>query len=154
VRLAGSLPAYAARAALLRHCFGDHPVTRETPAHADVEAVTAGQVARLHAAQVVPAGSVLVVVGDVQPHRLAGGALVGWPGTWSAAGVARRMAPLPGPAAGPVVEVVRAGARQTEVRLLASALSRTDPDYAVRLRAGRYRDGAGRDPVTAGRDQW
>lgn len=142
VRLAESLPAYAARAALLRHCFGDHPVTRETPAHADVAAVTAGQVARLHATQVVPAGSVLVVVGDVAPDRLAGDALASWPATWSTPGTARRMAPLPALAGGAVAEVARPGARQTEVRLLAPALPRTDPDFAALYLAGQVFGGS------------
>ncbi len=129
VRLAESMPALAARAALLRHCFGAHPVTRETPAYADVAQVTRDRVRNLHATQVVPAGSVLVLVGDVDPAGLAAAAEAAF-GGWRCALPARRMAPLPAAfSATGVVPVARPGARQTEIRLAAPALSRTDLDY-------------------------
>ncbi len=129
VRLAESMPALAARAALLRHCFGGHPVTRETPAYDDVAQVNPDRIRALHATQVVPAGSVLVLVGDVDPPGLAAAAEEAFD-EWRCALPARRMTPLP-PAfsATGVVPVARPGARQTEIRLAAPALSRTDLDY-------------------------
>lgn len=128
VRLAESMPALAARAALLRHCFGTHPVTRETPAYADVEQVTREQVWSLHATQVVPAGSVLVLVGDVDPAGLADTVATAFEG-WRSVLPARRMAALSGFRGAGVAPIARAGARQTEIRLAAPALHRTDPDY-------------------------
>ena len=70
-----------AREALLARMYGDHPYGRDLPETEDVEAVTAKRLRDLHAARVVPAGSVLTLVGDVTAARgakLVEKALAGW----------------------------------------------------------------------------
>jgi zinc protease len=130
VRLAHVLPDWVARAALLRHCFDDHPVSRETPAVPEVAAVPAGAVAALHASHVVSRGAVLVIVGDVLPERASAEAAE-WFAGWTGRHPAYRLAALPPIGGRGVATVYRPGARQAEVRLAAPALPRTDPGFAA-----------------------
>jgi predicted Zn-dependent peptidase len=67
IAVARSQPSVIAREALQRHRYGDHPYTREMPEASDVATVTAEQVRALHADGVLPRGSVVVVVGDIEP---------------------------------------------------------------------------------------
>lgn len=133
VQLAHTLPEWVARAALLRHAFGEHPAATETPTADQVTRVTPDQLRALHATGLVPDGSVLVVVGDVDPdeatamlaERLSG---------WSAPGRARTLGAPPAPSGGPLHLHHRPGAQQAEVRLAAPSLPRTDPGFpALRL---------------------
>ena len=117
-----------AREALLARLYGAHPYAREVPAADDVAEVKAGRLRRLHAERVCPSGSVLVVVGDLQPARVfteVERALAGW--TAQAAAVE---APPAAPAAvGPALLVDRPGAVQTTLRWARFAPGRTDPVY-------------------------
>ncbi|MFD7731866.1 M16 family metallopeptidase [Kitasatospora phosalacinea] len=136
VRLTGSMPARAARAALLRHCFGDHPATRETPAEEQVADIGRDEVAALHRTALVPRGTVLLLVGDVRPDRAVAEA-ARLLGGWSSPHRAVRMDPLPAPAhpGEPALAVPSPGARQCEARLAAPSLVRTDPGYPALLLA-------------------
>ncbi|GAA1194785.1 putative Zn-dependent peptidase [Kitasatospora gansuensis] len=138
IRLTGSMPARAARAALLRRCFGDHPATRETPTEDQVAAVDRNEVAELHRTQLVPRGSALVLVGDIHPARVVEELAVAL-GGWAAGPQAVRMAPLPAPAhpGEPPQAVPVTGARQCEARLAAPSLVRTDPGYPALVLADR-----------------
>jgi predicted Zn-dependent peptidase len=130
IAIARTQPRTIAREALQKHRYGDHPVTRETPEAADVAAVTPEQVRALHADSVLPRGSVLVVVGDVDPDKVVADiekALQGWESAKSAV----RLPPLPELAGGAVQLVPRAGAVQSQLRLSAQALPRTDSRYAA-----------------------
>jgi predicted Zn-dependent peptidase len=129
IAIARTQPRTIARAALQKHRYGDHPVTRETPEAADVAAVTPEQVRALHADSVLPRGSVLVVVGDVDPDKVVADiekALQGWESDKSAV----RLPQLPELAGGAVLLVPRAGAVQSQIRLSAQTLPRTDARYA------------------------
>jgi zinc protease len=128
--IARTQPRTIAREALQKHRYGDHPVTRETPEAADVAAVTPEQVRALHAGSVLPRGSVMVVVGDVDPDKVVGDiekALQGWASDKSAV----RLPELPELGGGQVLLVPRSGAVQSQIRLSAQALARTDPRYAA-----------------------
>ena len=88
----------------------------------------------MHREHVLPAGSSLVLVGDLEPRR-ATDAVAEALGTWVGAGHgARDAARARGPRA-PAIELVdRPGAVQSNVRLGGPAPRRTDPDLAaVRL---------------------
>jgi len=79
-----SQAAVVAREALLHRLYGDHPYGRELPTAEQVEEVKAASLRTLHARRVVPAGSILTVVGDLAPARLLGlveQALGGWTAT-------------------------------------------------------------------------
>lgn len=128
IMVARSQPRMVAREALQRRRYGDHPATRELPEASDVEAVSSAEVRELHAAAVLPTGSTLVLVGDVDPEKAI--ALVEEVlGVWSPPGTATEMPPLPSLTGRDLLLVHRPGAVQSQLRFSADAVARTDPDY-------------------------
>jgi predicted Zn-dependent peptidase len=128
ITMAEAQPGVIARKALQRRRYGDHPFAREMPESADVARVTAEQVRALHAEAVVPNGAILVLVGDIDPAavvRQVGAALDGWRSDRSAV----RMSELPEVRGGDLLLVHRPGAVQSQLRLSARAVPRTDPGY-------------------------
>ncbi len=128
IAVARSQPSVIAREALQKHRYGDHPYTREMPDAADVATVEAGEVRDLHAAAVLPRGSVLVLVGDIEPAEAVsrlGAAL----SVWSDERQAAELPDLPDVAGGDLLFVPRPGAVQSQLRLTAQAITRTDPRY-------------------------
>jgi len=128
IALAGAQPGTIARKALQRRRYGDHPFAHEMPEAADVAQVTADQVRELHQKSLVPRGSAMVLVGDVDPQGardLVNEALAGW----QADHAATEMVPLPKVAGGDLLLVHRPGAVQSQLRLSAQAIPRTDPRY-------------------------
>ncbi|MEV6910357.1 pitrilysin family protein [Amycolatopsis sp. NPDC051071] len=123
-------PRTIAREALQKHRYGNHPAVREVPQAEDVAVVTPEQVRALHQASVLPRGSVLVIVGDIDPQTIIGDlekALGGWASDRSAL----RLPALPDLEGGNVLLVPRAGAVQSQIRLSAQTVPRTDPRYAA-----------------------
>ncbi|GDY33104.1 M16 family metallopeptidase [Gandjariella thermophila] len=133
ITVARSQPSVIAREALQRHRYGDHPFAKEMPQAEEVAQATAEDVRELHRAAVLPRGSVLVLVGDIEPQRavdVVGSALAGW----SADASASVLPPLPPITGGDMLLVPRPGAVQSQLRLTAQAVPRTDPRYpAVQL---------------------
>ncbi|GGS12696.1 MULTISPECIES: M16 family metallopeptidase [Actinokineospora] len=130
ITVAGSQPRVIARKALQKHRYGDHPFTREMPEAEDVAGIEAAQVRALHADAVVPRGSVLVVVGDLAPDDVVArvdAALGGWSSDRSAT----VLPPLPELTPGALKLVPRPGAVQSQLRLSAQSIPRTDPGYAA-----------------------
>lgn len=128
ITVARAQPRTLAREALQRRRYGDHPAAREMPEVADVAAVEPDEVRGLHQVAVLPAGSTLVLVGDIEPAAAidaVGEALAGWdqPGT------AAELPPLPPVTGGDLQLVDRPGAVQSQLRLSAEAVPRTDKRY-------------------------
>ncbi|EME57395.1 M16 family metallopeptidase [Amycolatopsis decaplanina] len=121
-------PRTIAREALQKHRYGDHPAVREVPQAEDVAVVTPEQVRALHRASVLPRGSVLVLVGDIDPETVIGDLEKAF-GGWSSDRSAVRLPALPELTGGNVLLVPRAGAVQSQIRLSAQTVSRTDPRY-------------------------
>lgn len=128
INVARSQPKVIAREALQRRRFGEHPVTREVPRADDVAAVTPEDVRALHRAAVLPSGSVLVLVGDVDPDA-AIGAVDRALGDWAAESTAEPMLDVPAITGDDVLLVSRPGAVQSQIRLSAQAVPRTDERY-------------------------
>lgn len=128
--IAASQPSVVARAHLQQRRFGNHPAAREMPDPAVVATVGVAALRSLQQKALVPTGSTLVLVGDLDPARTI--ALVETAlGRWTAAGTAQTLA-APNAVAGSLVKAFhRDGAVQSQVRLSAAALERTDPDYAA-----------------------
>lgn len=126
--VARTQPRVIAREALQRHRYGDHPISREVPQADDVAAVTPQQVRALHAAAVLPRGSTLVLVGDVQPEQIVAEVDTAL-GGWQSANSANELPPLPPVVGGDTLLVPRAGAVQSQLRLSAQSVPRTDPRY-------------------------
>jgi predicted Zn-dependent peptidase len=133
ISIARSQPGVIARIALAERRYGAHPYALQLPAAEQVALVRAAALRKLHRDRLLPAGSTLVLVGDLDPAAAvdaAGTALAGWTGEGSA--VAAPPVTEQRPAALHVVD--RPGAVQSNVRLGGPAPRRTDPDLAaVRL---------------------
>lgn len=128
IAVARSQPRVIAREELQRQRYGDHPFVREVPQAEDVEQVTAAQVRELHEQAVLPRGSVLVLVGDLDPERTVGmvdRALSGW----QSASAAAELPALPAVEGGNLRLAHRPGAVQSQLRFSAQAVPRTDPRY-------------------------
>ncbi len=128
ITIARSQPSVIAREALQKVLYGDHPYAKEMPEADEVATVTRDAVVALHGKALLPRGSVLVVVGDVEPAQAVaqiGEALAAWQGD----GEAVQLPPLPKVSGGDVVLVHRAGAVQSQIRLAAQAIPRTDERY-------------------------
>jgi zinc protease len=130
ISVARAQPRTIAREALQRKRFGDHPITREMPTGEEVAAVTADQVRALHAAALVPGGSILVLVGDIDPATAIAQVEKAVTG-WTAAAPARELSPPPAITPSDLQLVHRAGSVQSQLRLSAPALPRDDPRYAA-----------------------
>jgi predicted Zn-dependent peptidase len=133
ISIARSQPAIIARTALAARRYGVHPYAEQLPATELVTAVRSQALRKLHRERVLPAGSTLVLVGDLDPAAAvdaAGSALAGWTGE----GTAVAAPPVPQQPPGALQLVDRPGAVQSNLRLGGPAPSRTDPDLpAVRL---------------------
>lgn len=130
IALAEAQPGTIARKALQRRRYGDHPFAHEMPEAADVATVTPEQVRALHAKSLVPRGSVLVLAGDVDieaTHALVQRTLAGW----RSDNAATELAELPEVRGGDLLLVHRPGAVQSQLRLSARGIPRTDPRYTA-----------------------
>ena len=119
-----------AREALLHRMYGDHPYGRELPSAEAVGDVKPSQLRALHAKRVVPAGSILTVVGDLSPAKVVTqveNALLDWTATSKAV----RTPKLPTVVPGPALLLDRPGAAQTTIRMAGPAPARTSLDYAA-----------------------
>lgn len=126
--VARTQPGVIAREALQRRRYGDHPYTREVPQPDHVAAVTADAVRSLHTASVLPGGSTLVLVGDIDPEAAVAAVEQALQG-WSADRQAPQLSELPDIRPRDLLLVDRPGAVQSQIRLSAQALPRTDPRY-------------------------
>jgi predicted Zn-dependent peptidase len=128
ITVARSQPRTVAREALQQRRYGDHPISREMPHAADVAAVAPAEARELHRAAVLPTGSTLVLVGDIDPVEAintVAEALAGW----ATPGTAAEMPPLPVLTARDLLLVDRPGSVQSQLRFSAAAVPRTDPRY-------------------------
>ncbi len=128
IQVAAAQPSVIARRALQRHRYGDHPVTREMPEVDEVAEVGTDDLLALHRRMVVPSGSVLVLVGDLDPDAAV--AAVGASlAAWDTPGEASILPPLPELHGSDLLLVDRPGAVQSQLRLSAAAIPRTDRRY-------------------------
>jgi len=129
ITVAMAQPGVIARKALQRRRYGDHPFVNEMPTADEVAAVDELAVRELHTGFVVPRGSALVLVGDFDPDQAVAAVEHGLGSVWSSETRAVAMAPLPMVTGNDLLLVHRAGAVQSQFRLSAQAVPRTDPRY-------------------------
>jgi predicted Zn-dependent peptidase len=130
IEMARSQPETIAREAMLTHLYDDHPAAKEMPQVDEMKKVTVAEVKALHAKAVVPRGSTLLIVGDVQPMvalEIATGALA----DWLSDNEAQELAPLPVIAPGKFSLIHRDKAVQSQLRLAAPAITRQDPRFTA-----------------------
>jgi len=128
IALLRAQPSVVANDALVGRLYGRHPYGRGTPEPESVARVQPAALRKLHAARVRPAGSLLVLAGDLEVDATMAAAAEAF-GPWEAGGGQSDL-PAPQITTPPSFLVVdRPGAVQTNVRLGGPALARTDPDY-------------------------
>jgi len=128
ITMSRAQPRRIAREALQRRRYGNHPTTRELPETDDVLAVTPQDLHELHRRSLVPRGAVLVLVGDITPAKAVDAvatAMAGWQSQWPAT----ELAPLPELTGADLQLVHRSGAVQSQLRLSAQAVPRSDERY-------------------------
>jgi zinc protease len=129
-----SQPARLARDRLLARCYGDHPYGRELPEPAEIAAVDPETVRALHAQRVAPEGSLLLLVGDLDPDDAldaVAGTLEGWKGGEGWTNPPGEVDPPPPPPVVAPLLVDRPGAVQTTIRMGGTAPARDDQGYAA-----------------------
>jgi zinc protease len=129
IQVAQSQPAHLARTALLKRMYGRHPYAVQTPEPEQVRGVRPAQLRALHGDRVRPDGSVLVLVGDLNPEKAIDAAEKAL-GSWTGPGKDGDVPPTPALEPGPLVLVDRPGSVQSSLRMALPAVPRTDPDYA------------------------
>jgi predicted Zn-dependent peptidase len=129
IQVAQSQPAHLARTALLKRMYGRHPYAVQTPEPEQVRGVRPGQLRTLHDDRMRPDGSVLVLVGDLNPEKAIDAAEKAL-GSWTGPGKDGDVPPTPALEAGPLLLVDRPGSVQSSLRMALPAVSRTHPDYA------------------------
>jgi predicted Zn-dependent peptidase len=119
-----------AREALFARLYGSHPYAQDLPASDDVQEIRPKQLRALHAARVVPAGSILTIVGDLTPAR-ATAVIQKALADWTAVGTDVPVPEAPPQSGRPALLVDRPGAVQTTMRFGGAAPKRTDEDFAA-----------------------
>jgi predicted Zn-dependent peptidase len=133
IAIARSQPGVIARTALAARRYGRHPYAAQLPRVELVQQVTAPALRKLHRERVLPAGSSMVLVGDLDPAAATEAVRAALAG-WTAEGAAVSAPPVQPLPPGPVRIVARPGAVQSNIRLGGAAPSRTDPELpALRL---------------------
>ena len=127
---AWSQPGVVADESWLHRMYGDHPYGREHPRPDEVLGVPPSSLRSAHRRRLVPAGSLLVLVGDLTPARALDQVTKAL-GGWDAAGSPTVVPKVPVLRPGPLVLVDRPGAVQSNLRLGGVAPARTDPSYAA-----------------------
>ncbi|MCF6745299.1 insulinase family protein [Blastococcus sp. KM273128] len=138
IAIARTQPGTIARSALAARRYGAHPYAIQLPDADLVAAVRAPALRRLHRERVLPAGSILVLVGDLDPAAATATAAAALE-VWSGSGTAVQAPPVTEQPAQGIELVHRPGAVQSNLRLGGPAPARTDPDLpAARLAAMVY----------------
>jgi zinc protease len=128
IAMARSQPRTIARLAMLNRRWGDHPVTRELPDESEVNEVTPDAVRSLHQHALVPRGSVIVLVGDLDSARVVAAVTEALDG-WRCEHAAVELPDLPDVPGSDLLLVHRPGAVQSQLRLSGPGLGRTHPSY-------------------------
>lgn len=132
LKMARSRASTRARETLRGHLYGAHPYAFDLPRPADVGLVTAADLRTLHERRVVPDGSVLVLVGDLDPEQalaMSERTMTAWTRREKKAD---ELPDLPSRAPGGASRLFhREGSVQSSIRIGGPALRRDDPRFAA-----------------------
>ncbi|MEU4086541.1 M16 family metallopeptidase [Streptomyces aureus] len=128
IALIRAQPRVLAQEALVAHCYGELPALQEVPFAAPVAAVTGAAVRDLHHERLRPRGTVLVLVGDLDPERAVESVAAAC-GSWGPGGPSPAPLRLPSPHPGRVALVPRADAVQSQIKLVRPVVARTDDRF-------------------------
>ncbi len=128
--ISATQPSTVAHRFLQQRRFGDHPAAWDMPDADLVAGIGPAALKGLHTRSLVPRGSTLVLVGDLSPTKAIAAvdaALSGWTAAPNAK--ARTLSRPPTITGGDLLAHHRDGAVQSQIRLSAAAVPRTDPSY-------------------------
>ncbi len=128
--ISATQPSTVAHRFLQQRRFGDHPAAWDMPDPELVAGVGPAALKGLHTRSLVPRGSTLVLVGDLSPSKAIAAvdsALSGWTAAPDAR--ARTLSRPPTIVGDDLLAHHRKGAVQSQIRLSAAAVPRTDPAY-------------------------
>jgi predicted Zn-dependent peptidase len=128
IALLRSQPGVVAHDSLMARLYGRHPYGRGTPDPEAVSHVQPAVLRRLHAERVRPAGSLLVLAGDLDHDRTLADVEEAF-GGWESGAAHGELAPPTVSTPAPILLVDRPGAVQTNIRIGGAAIPRTDPQY-------------------------
>jgi zinc protease len=129
--IARSQPGVIARTALASRRYDGHPYAIQLPDPDLVADVRPPALRRLHRERVVPSGSSLVLVGDLDPRAATDAVATALAG-WTESGDALEAPPVPEERHTQELALIdRPGAVQSNIRLGGPAPRRTDPDLAA-----------------------
>lgn len=117
-----------ARRALQKRRFGEHPIAYEMAGAAEVASVTPRELRELHMAAVVPRGATVVLVGDIDVDKAVDEVTSALNG-WASPTLAQPLTALPVITAAPLLLVPKIDAVQSQIRMSAQAVGRTNPRY-------------------------
>jgi zinc protease len=123
-------PDTLAAAAFNVQLYGDHPATWVLPKPEMLAALTPQDIRDLHAASVVPEGSTLVMISDLDPETVFA-EVARAAGAWDRAGTAQLLPALPSIVGGDLIVAGTPDAAQVRFRLGAEAVMFSDPQYAA-----------------------
>ncbi|MFE5025835.1 M16 family metallopeptidase [Streptomyces sp. NPDC056656] len=128
IALIRAQPQVVAQEALVAHCYGELPALQEVPFPAPVAGVTGAAVRTLHHERLRPRGTVLVMVGDLDPEG-AVDSVAAATSSWGAGGQLPAPLSLPPLRARRVALVPRADAVQSQIKLVRPVVPRTDDRF-------------------------
>jgi predicted Zn-dependent peptidase len=125
-------PSFLAGEQFDRIVYGTHPYAISAPTPASIDALDRDKIVRFHNAQFTPGGSVVVIAGDFNASRIETKSREVL-GQWKAASKKPVDQPiLPGPSGttdARIFLIDRPGSAQSDFRIGAVAVKRSDPDY-------------------------
>ena len=119
-----------AREHLMARMYGEHPYARDLPSAEEVADVKPKHLRALHVDRVVPAGSILTLVGDVTPAKAKGLVEKAF-ASWTSTAKVITIPEAPSQPGRRALLVDRPGAVQTTLRFGGAAPTRADSDYAA-----------------------
>jgi zinc protease len=122
-------PGFLAQERLSQALFGDHPLSRVAATPAALDALTRDALVEFHKAHYVPDRAFLAVAGDISLADAKAKAEAAF-GGWQKNGAANQAQREPAPTAGSSISLVaRPDSKQTNIRVGAQSIQRTNPDY-------------------------
>ncbi|PRZ38548.1 putative Zn-dependent peptidase [Antricoccus suffuscus] len=130
--VANSSAGVVASKTLARNLFADHPYAVLMPEAEDLAATSPAMVRGMHRRRVIPAGAVLVLVGDLSPARAIAVAQRAFDG-WSGKTPRSKVPAMNARTSGPVVLVDRPGSVQSSIHLAGLGLGRYDDLHPAQM---------------------
>ncbi len=130
--VANSSAGVVASKTLARNLFADHPYAVVMPEAEDLTATSPAMVRGVHRRRVIPAGAILVLVGDLSPTKAITAAQRAFDG-WTGSATRPKLPAMNAHTSGPVVLVDRPGSVQSSIQLAGIGVGRFDELHPAQM---------------------